>query len=446
MLKREGHEVKVLDFHNYRTKKNQRLDKALESKPDVIGISMKSFTLDNSLRIIKHCKKKHRAIYIAGGTHISLERGEFFSKSGVFDYLVLGEGELTVVDLLNALEHNKSVSGVNGIAYKDNGKIRMTPERKFVKNLDDFPFPDYDVFDSVADGIFSIAQQYPMMTSRGCPFDCTFCLSKELWKRKWRARSPNNVVNEIQNAKEKYNIKFMEVWDDNFTLDIGRAEKICDLIVSRGLDVKWACPNGVRADKINKELLIKMKEAGCISISIAVESGDSEVFKCIKKGETLQSIERAAHLIKQAGLDGFAFFIIGLPHDTPQTVQNSIRFAKKIGFKTIWHQAIPFPHTELADWVAKNGNVLRTYEGECLWESHIRQPIMFDTKEFTEKQRIESYYKAILACGNYYLLYSPADGFVERMNKVSRIIMKYDRKNILNHLANLLYRRTVAQK
>lgn len=212
--------------------------------------------------------------------------------------------------------------------------------------------------------------------------------------RKFRTRSGKNIVEELFYAKEKYKSKEFKVLDDNFTLLMDRAKDICKLFIDEKIDMEWTCPNGIRADRLDEELCRLMKEAGCYSMSIGVESGDQEVFDKIKKGEKLADVEHGIRLAQAAGIKVHGFFIIGLIGSTYEADMRSIEFAKRLGISASWGILVPYPGTEVWEQIKadKNARLLRDWkEG---FHIGARPKPVFDTPDYTAEERVRAYYKA----------------------------------------------------
>jgi radical SAM superfamily enzyme YgiQ (UPF0313 family) len=288
-------EVKVLDFHNKTEKQKTRLKNALKEDWDVIGISINSFTVNTSKRIIKDSKKiKPNVKYIAGGPYVTMKGEEFIKENPEFEIAMCGESEYTILNYLNAIKNNTKLEKVKGIIFRKKGKVIRTPPAELIRNLDELPFPNFKVFDSLDKEIYS----YPITSSRGCPYECVFCLNAVLFDRKWRARSPQNIIKELIHTKKEYNIKSFHFDDDNFTLHKERAKKILRLLIknSKKLDLTFELNNGIRADKIDEELAYLLKKARCKKVGIGIENGDYKTFEYVKKGEKLEDIRKAQML------------------------------------------------------------------------------------------------------------------------------------------------------
>lgn len=388
---RNEHDVRVIDFVN-RTK--GKLEERLEAVKDAdfVGISIKSFTMVESIMIANKIRRVNQNVRIvAGGPHIIVDGYNFMKENPVFDLAVVGEAELTFKELLSG----KDCNVVPGLIYREDGELRTNPMQGWITNLDTLPFPTYDDFDSVNyDGIIHPIEVWPLVTSRGCPYTCSYCNVPTVIGRKFRTRSGRNIMEELLYAKEKYKSTEFKVLDDNFTLLMDRAKDICKLFIDENLGMKWTCPNGIRADRLDEELCKLMKEAGCYSMSIGVESGDPEVFDKIKKGERLVDVERGIRLAQGAGIKVHGFFIIGLVGSTYEADMRSIEFAKRVGISASWGILVPYPGTEVWEQVKadKNTRMLRDWkEG---FHIGARPKPVFDTAGYTAEERVRAYYKA----------------------------------------------------
>jgi len=310
------------------------------------------------------------------GLHPSAKPEDCLLNSNV-DFVVVGEPENTVFELVATLEQRKhDYKGIDGLGFMDNGKPVLTGKRALIEDLDSLPFPARHLLPM--DIYYEAVKANPlrgeirkpwtaMITSRGCPYNCVFCSNCIVWGKKWRARSPKNVVDELEQVIKTYRIKQLDFLDDNMTLDKKRMADICDLIGQRGLRVEWFTPNGVRADKLDEPLLRKMKRAGCKKIRIAPESGVQHVVdKVIGKNLDLKSIEQAVIACKKVGIKVGCFFVIGLIGETKADIEETIKFAyklRRLGAESfVFSIAMPLYGTALYEQ-AKKGGFLR--EGFC---------------------------------------------------------------------------------
>lgn len=423
----------LTDFSDWHSK----MDKALEWKPDLVGISLNSFGLDSAIELIKYCHSltKEGVIYIAGGPHITMFKKEFLEKyKTFFDFGVVGEGDQTILDLIRNISNPEKVKGIIFYDYKKK-KVIETEARPLIANLDSLPFPNFDAFDSVdpKKGL----NNYQMISSRGCPYQCIFC--NHLWLGKWRARSPENVIKEIEEAKKKYTFESVTFWDDNFTLDISRSKTICDLFISKKLNLKYNLA-GIRADRIDEELVKKLKESGCQSVSVGIEDGDPKTFPFVQKGETIKQIEKAVRLIKKYQISLSTYMITGLINHTYNSFLISLEYIKKLDVKAHWNIAFPFPDTPLFEWAKKNGKFLMTLEEGFKYSMTNKDPaVVFDTKNYTKNERIKAYYLGNLRSRNYDMVVSSRSGNIFQMSQeIIEAIWKYDRRHILWHFSILM--------
>lgn len=383
-LLREGHKVDILDI---KVATKQEIEEFFAKRHDAIGISVTSASFNYALAIIRKVKQLYPDIpIVVGGPHVSVS-GKDVLEYGEIDFAIYGEGEITAVELFGLLQDNPRPSSdrcqaINGIIYRDGSKIRMSSPRELIKDIDSVPFPAMDLVP------LERYTSYSIITSRGCPFKCTYCSTPLIWNGKWRARSADNIIDEIEYLAEKGGKKYTYINDDNFTLDIKRAHLICDKIIEKNFDLRFSSM-GIRADRVDLPLLQKMYKAGIVSLSVGVESANAEVLKSIKKGETLEDITRGLRLAKKVGMRIVGLFMIGNPGDTLDTAKETIDFALKEDFdEVIFALALPYPKTGLWDYVEKEG---RWIKKDYINFSHFSDQPIFETPEFPLKDRIEAY-------------------------------------------------------
>ena len=303
----------------------------LKSRPDLIGITMVTAMAPAALELATLAKATVNVPVVAGGPHASALPGECLANPAI-DYIVIGEGETTILNLINHLENGQAdISSVNGIAYRHNGKIVINKPAVFIADLDSLPMPARHLFPvSKYKTHLPYGRKTPymtMITSRGCPYQCTYC-SKAVFGSTYRGLSPGKVVQELKHLIDTYGIREYRFYDDDFTLNMSRAHEICDAIIRHDIKLDWSCTT--RVDLVNDELLKKMKRAGCYTISYGVESGDPEVLKSAKKGYTLDDVEKAIRLTKKNGIRILAFFMLGLPGENENTIEKSIQLSLRL--------------------------------------------------------------------------------------------------------------------
>lgn len=418
-----GYPVHVLDFNNSHRDEEERLEEVKDA--DLVGISIKSFTMKNALewaRKVRGVNKK--GLLVCGGPHISLDGFDFLMEYGIFDAGVACEGEKAALELASG----KPLDKIKGILFRNNGTLIANERSEWISRLDDLAFPNYDFFDSLKEGITS----YPLITSRGCPYQCNYCSVGKISGKRWRFRNPDKIIQELKLARGKYKINHFRVIDDNFTLSRERVKVLCRRMIQEDLKLKWSCPNGIRADSVDEEMMELMRKSGCESIAIGIETGVEEVFNKIGKAEKLADIVKTVHLAKDAGLRVTGFFILGLPGSTFELDRKSIQFAKTIDVESIWNTLVPYPGTEVWNWVQRNGKMLIDWrEGAHFGsESHIA----FETKDYTKEERSRLFYLANLATRRYSDLIVRNENSIQNMRRLIKIILRYDRQHLIIHL------------
>jgi anaerobic magnesium-protoporphyrin IX monomethyl ester cyclase len=410
-LLEKQHEVRIIDAANEGWKNFEQIDgtkcrqglknKEIEARikqwsPDVVEITI-SFSgwwkpAYEVASIAKNIDKD--VITVLSGLHPSARPADCLKRPNT-DFVVIGEPEYTMLELVGALEQGitEGLKKIRGIGYIKNEKTVITPPRPAIQDLDALPFPARHLLPMEV--YFAALKEIPpreeihkpwttMITSRGCPYHCVFCSIHTVMGKKWRSRSPENVVAEIEQVVHTYHIKQMDFVDENMTLDKKRMENICDLMVQRGLDVEWFTPNGVRADTLDESLLAKMKASGCRKIRVAPESGVQRVVdQIIKKNLDLKSVERAVVLCKKVGIKVGCFFVIGLIGETKEGIKETIKFAyklRRLGADSFYFSyATPVYGTELYEQAKRGGFLRDCFSDEALAEA---QPLI-ETPEFS---------------------------------------------------------------
>jgi anaerobic magnesium-protoporphyrin IX monomethyl ester cyclase len=364
--------------------------------PRVVGVTVPfSGWWKSTYELISAVKSINQDIIIVVlGLHPSARPKECLANPNV-DFVVIGEPEQTMFELVDVLEQQnlEGVEKVKGIGFVKNGKTVITPLRPPIEDLDSLPFPARHLLPM--DKYFEAVKENPlrgeirkpwamMITSRGCPYDCVFCSIHNVMGKKWRGRSPQNVVDEINQLVHTYKIKQIDFYDDNMTLNKKRMETICDLMVKEGLDIEWYTPNGVRADTLDENLLKKMKASGCKKIRIAPESGVQNVLdKIVKKNLNLKDVEKAVVLSKKVGIKVGCFFVIGLIGETKEDINETIRYAYKLrslgAGRFYFSVAMPVYGTELYEQAKKGGFLKAGFSDEALAGV---EPLI-ETPEFT---------------------------------------------------------------
>lgn len=359
-LLREGHEVKIFDFNLYNDK-DRFVRELNDFNPDFMGIYFVTPLIKEAEKILKIAKKINKKIVLIGGGPHCSSFPESTLKETSLNIIVMGEGDFTILEIVNG----KTLSRIKGIAYKDK-KIFINKRKEPIKDLDALPFPAFHLFEINKYKTSSvISKKNPVArleTSRGCPYGCTYC-NKSIFGRNFRVKSPQKVVGEFLQAKE-LGFKEIHIIDDGFTTNIERAKEICDLLIREKVNIGWHTANGIRADRVDLELLKKMKQAGCWGIYLGIESGNQEILNKIKKGITLEQVQNAVKWAKKAKLEVAGYFMIGLPGETKETMQQTIDFAKSLNLDLAKISiTIPLPATELFNELNKK-NLIKTTNWE----------------------------------------------------------------------------------
>ncbi len=396
----KNHSVSILDanaeaWKSLKKTKNQyhlglTLDQIQERinqiNPDVVGISCQfSINEKTTIAVARAVKNVNKNIFtVFGGPHSTVMPEQVLNNSSV-DFIVIGEGEVTILELIQALEKKEfnKLHLIKGIAYRKNNKVLQTPPREFIQNLDTLPFPTRDLlpmekyFAATKSGRGPRKDYIPsnrwinVITSRGCPYNCVFCSIHLSMGRLFRARSPENVVKEIEQDINQHQIKHVNFEDDNISLNKERFEQLCDLIIKKNLNITWSLPNGLRVDNLNERIVKKMKQSGCYRVFVAPESGVQKVVtQIIKKNLDLKKIEQAVILFKKYKIIVDGFFVLGFPGETKQDIQNTIKYAlrlKKLGMNYAgFHIATPLYGTELYQQAKDKGYLIRDFDASLL--------------------------------------------------------------------------------
>ena len=356
VLQREGVEVEVLDLLTARYSANKIKRKLEEYRPHVVGTSCATMSYPTASRVLKACKRFDPSVVtVIGGPHVSFTAKETLEHAPWIDIVVCGEGEETLAALIRALEGGASLRGVPGIAFREDGAIVLTGTRPPIEDLDALPMPARHLLP--LSKYRALGAPASVITSRGCPFGCTFCSAPKMFGREVRFRNPKLVVHEVEYIHKELGFEEIHFVDDTFTLNPRPAQAICHEIIARGLHIKWHAYS--RVDTINQDLLKIMKQAGCYYICFGIESGSQQVLDTIKKGINLEQAKQAVRLAAEAGMGMLLSFIFGLPGETPETARETVALAKelrdKYGANYGFHLLAPLPGTEMREKAADYG-------------------------------------------------------------------------------------------
>ena len=356
-----GHEVLVIDAAALNLNNKELIAKLKAFYPDIIGITTNILLAPRSLELSRLIQRQfHEIKLVLGGPWASAVH-EMLLRRKICDYVVVGEGEHSFTELLRTIENEKNPIKIPGIAYLDpkDNSVQLEPSCN-ISDLDDLPFPAWHLFPSPKQYFFNSRKKifYPIMTSRGCPYQCNHC-TKIIHGNKLRFRSIENVIDEIRYLKDKFSLNELLIIDDNFTINKKRAEKILDEIIKNEFNILIQFSNGLRADTLSLKMVRKLKRAGTYRMAIGVESGNQTVVNKIGKRLELNAVRRAAKIVKQEKIILSAFFMVGHPFDTIKTMNDTINFALEINPDyPHFFKAIAFPGTELYNQVKRDGKFL----------------------------------------------------------------------------------------
>jgi radical SAM superfamily enzyme YgiQ (UPF0313 family) len=366
--------------------------KVSKKNPDLIVVNTAGISESNDIEVASKLKQVTEAF-----TTVIMPFEPFYNEN-IFDRdidaAVRGEIEYTILDLAKQMPLSK----INGITFKNKNRIIKNPDRELIKNLDELPIPAYHLLPMKKYAYWYLPKLpfTSVFTSRGCPFRCIYCLYPLGFGDVWRGKSVNNVINELMLLKEKYKIKSILFRDQVFNFDMKRTAEICDKIVENYIDIEWRCE--ARINFLSKNLMKKMKNAGCIGVHLGVESGDAKLLKSIAKvGLSINKIKQVFRDAREIGLRTRAFFIIGLPGETKESIKRTFELAREIKADDCFFNAVtPYPGTKLYEIAKKNGWVVENdwrkfavneaiMRNENLTGDEIRHFVEIANKEFYKK-------------------------------------------------------------
>jgi radical SAM superfamily enzyme YgiQ (UPF0313 family) len=370
-----------------------------KERPDVVGIQSITYTYIDTIQTARKIKEIDSAIQVViGGVHATMYPLETVNNDCV-DFVVNGEGELVFAGLINNINNREKLKHIKGLAFKDHGKIVDNGRSEVIRDLDALPFPARDL--TPINKYFSVlAKRSPlttMVSSKGCPNQCSFCDRPQLENR-FRPRSPKSVVDEMEECIDM-GISEFSLYDDTFTINKKRAIDICDEIIKRKLDIGWDAR--ARVNTVDEELLKRMKKAGCDRLYIGVESGVPEILKIIKKNITLDQVKKAFKLTKKIKIESLAYIMIGLPTETREQILETIEFTKRLDADYVSFSIFtPMPCTEAYDNCLKRGIFKEDY-----WNKFAENPSTDFKPRLYEENMTEEELNELLkyAYRSYYL-------------------------------------------
>lgn len=421
-LEKEGYDIMVLDalaeecerpavpmedgkFLRYGLTDEELTARIRAFNPDIVGAScLFAAMLNDAARVNAIAKSVNTNVAtVMGGAHAGANPHEILSAFAETDYVVSGEGEDSMLALVQAVEQGKDPSEIDGLAMRKDGGIHFNPKSQYIHDLDRVPFPARHLFNMQL--YFSKAKAHsayrqtpftPMITSRGCPAKCSFCALGKHWGQRQRMRSAENVLDEIEHLVTEYGVKEIHFEDDNLTANKQRALDIFNGIIDRGLNISWNVPSGMAVYTLrDEEVLEKMAASGCYSVSLAIENGNQRILReLMNKPVKLEVVPEVVKNIRKHGMDARGFFILGYPGETKKDMRRTIEFARNIELDwAYFFTASPLPHTKMWQDCIEKGYIkeedfdpIRSFH-----QSIIRTP------EFTPEELAEIREEAIIS-------------------------------------------------
>ncbi len=432
VLEKKGYEVSIIDASVDGTPLEEIVEKVKEINPDLIGLSCIFVSYHHAIvQLAKMLKDQYDVPIILGGNHATALSHHFIEKEGI-DFVGKGEGEALMPPFIEALNSNSDLKKVEGLVFKENGKIIDTGPGPILKDLDDLPMPAYHLFD------MKKYKAFELMYSRGCPFKCTFCASQVVFTRKVRYKPIEHTIGELRYLVDNFGNLPTVFYDDTYTLREKHVMKLLQRMIDERFNLKWRC--ATRVSVIKPAMLDKMKEAGCIQIKFGIESGNDEMLLKLRKAIKVSEVREAVYLTKKAGIMCSTFFMIGNIGESKESVFDSFRLIKDIRPSTAsFAIAIPLPGTEMAEELEETGMVTQE---ELDW-NHLL-PLRMITRDYEPyaaelaarrssltAEEIMTYGKMGNYMSNLSLIYSPkeilfrmkADGFFKTLGEVGKVLI-----------------------
>lgn len=392
LKKHTAHEAEILDASVQKLSYDEIRERIKKFKPDIVGITAMTYMFYDTVSVARMAKEAGGDIHVNfGGPHVNIFPQETLELPEV-DSITLGEGEVTFTELVESYSKKKSLKGIRGVAYKENGNIFYNQPRELIQDIDILPYPDRRSIDykKYYNIMSKNSVSTTLITSRGCPNRCIFC---DIPHKTIRYRSVDNVLVEIKDCLA-LGIKEIYFYDDTFNLNKSRVMEFCNKVIEEGLKFSWTFRGRVKP--LDEEILERLKAAGCERIQLGVESGTEEVLNTIKKGITLDEVKRAFSLTKKYGISTSAYFMMGFPGETREMILRTIKFAKELNPDYVAFSITqPFPNTELYR-MGLERNIFKT----DFWRGFAKNPVIGFTpplwEEFLSREELRRLHRYAL--------------------------------------------------
>jgi len=396
LLREKGYDVSFIDANILKLSKEEIIRRLNELNPDYVLYNAITDNLQDTLGWITEIKKGYNKPVIIGGPHMEIYPEETLTHE-CLDYGVVGDGWETLPELLDVLGNEGDLTKVKGLVFRNNGKVILTEPRPKKVSLEDVPFPARDLLPNERyDTILSKARPITIMiTALGCPFRCTYCCTDT----NLRARSAEHIVAEVEECINKYGIKEIEFYDETFTVNKKKMNRFLDIVEEKGLMFYWSVRT--RVDCVDKELIGRMSKNGCIRINFGIESGDEDVLMAINRNMSIETIRDAVKWSKDAGIMTFGFFMIGLPQDTKESIEKTLKLMLELDLDFMQlNKFTILPNSEMYEDYKKE-------TGEDFWREYTLGNITLDDFKRTYLQVTEEELDRYLERGYRSFYYRP---------------------------------------
>lgn len=389
VLRENDYEVSILDAEALGYSIDETVDAILKEKPDIVGIACKTLWIVSAHKVAARIKELAPEIpVVAGGNHVTAMPERTCREFPSFDTLVIGEGEITFLELIKALNNGSDLGSVNGICYKNGDGICVTPPRQRIQNLDELPMPAWDLLPDLKKyyrpSLLHIDRMpaFTLVTTRGCPMRCTFC-DRSVFGRKVTTHSPQHIVNMIQHLHDKYGIKYIVFDDDDLLINRKHLYELLDLLKASKMDIKFTC--ATRVDRVDEEVAQRLKDGGCQMVLLGVESGSQMLLDSMQKDIKVEDSRKASRILRQAGLRTEAFIVIGYPGETEETLKETVNLIKECDFTDVgvW-LFTPLPGSEIYSNIDTEGTFFEDWE-----KMNSIDGVVFVPESLTEKKLME---------------------------------------------------------
>ena len=420
VLRESGHHVRILDASALGLSYKETIEEIKKFGPDIIGLTAVTPSIFKTARLASMIKGTYPSMPIViGGPHFTAVPHKTLTDYPAFDYGVIGEGEHTVVDLVEALSASRKASNVPGVAFRKNGKVNFSPSRPAIKDLDTLPFPAWDLLDKFPSRYRPALFKYKrlpsthIISSRGCPHKCIFC-DTSVFSRQIRFHSAEYVLEMIRYLVRDFNIREIIFEDDQFLIKKQRVAKICEGLLKAKYNVAWSCSG--RVNSVNDLGFLKlMKRSGCWQINYGIESASQKILDFAKKAITIEQVEKAVSLTHRAGILAKGYFIFGLPYETEETMEKTIRFAKFIPLTDISvFMLTPFPGSRMYEIAKQHGTIENDFEKMNILDIvYVPKGLSKVTLLYFQRRFMKEFYLRPRIVGNYFkrFIFNPLNLF-----------------------------------